>query len=346
MGDDGIGDPVRWGVLGTAMIATTRTMPAMAHSPMSSLWAVASRRRDEAERVATEFGAPRAFGSYAELLADPDVEAVYVPLPNHLHVEWTIRAMEAGKHVLCEKPLCLSAADVALLRDVRDRTGRHVEEAFVFRNHPQWFEIDALLRDGAIGEVRGLQATLAKQFLDPDDIRNDPARGGGAMYDLGSYAISACSAAFGRPPLRAIAMMDRDPNFGIDRLSTAMLDYGGSHAVFTVATQSGPSSWATHQQLSILGSKGWLRCDFPFAHARPTGCRVEIGDLTSVGCLPTSTITYEPVDQYALQVERFSRFLRGGVVPTWPIEDAAVTLQTIEAMFESARTERWQPVGG
>jgi hypothetical protein len=176
--------PVRWGVLGTAMIATTRTMPAMAQSPSSRLLAIASRRREQAERVARELGVPRVHGSYDELLADPDVDAVYVPLPNDLHVKWAARAMEAGKDVLCEKPLCLRADDVTALCAVRDRTGRHIEEAFGFRNHPQWSEIAALLQAGTISEVRSLQATLAKQFLGPADIRNDPARVAGTALEV------------------------------------------------------------------------------------------------------------------------------------------------------------------
>jgi predicted dehydrogenase len=336
--------PVRWGVLGTAMIATTRTMPAMAQTPSATLLAIASRRREQAQLVARELGVPRVYGSYDELLADPDVDAVYVPLPNDLHVKWAAQAMEAGKDVLCEKPLCLRADDVTALCAVRDRTGRHIEEAFGFRNHPQWAEIAALLQAGTIGEVRSLQATLAKQFLDPADIRNDPARGGGALYDLGSYALSACNSVFGEAPRRVIAAIDRDPDFGIDRLTTALLDYGDRQASFTVATQSGPDAWATHQQLSVLGSAGWLRCDFPFTHARPTRCRVEIGDSASVGCLPTTVLTFEPVNQYALQIERFSRRLRGENVPAWPIEDARVTLTVIEALFESARTGQWQEI--
>src|SRR4051812_16872015 len=187
------------------MIATTRPMPPLGQGPSALLFGVASRRRERAERVAAELGAPRDYGSYEELLADPDIDAVYVPLPNDLHLEWATRAMEAGKHVLCEKPLCLRSTDVATLCAVRDRTGRHIEEAFGYRNHPQWTEIATLLRAGTIGEARALQATLAKQFLDPDDIRNDPDRGGGAMYDMGSYAISASSAVFGQAPERAIA---------------------------------------------------------------------------------------------------------------------------------------------
>jgi predicted dehydrogenase len=336
--------PVKWGVLGTAMIATQRTIPAMAQAPAAMPLAIASRRREQADRVAEELGVPRAYGSYEELLADPDVDAVYVPLPNDLHVEWAVRAMEAGKHVLCEKPLCLRSEDVATLCAVRDRTRRHIEEAFGFRNHPQWSEISAALHAGTIGEARSMHVTLAMQFLDPADIRNDPERGGGALYDLGSYALAGCQAVFGDVPRRVVAAIDRDPSFGIDRLTTALLDYDGRQAAFTVATQAGPDAWATHQQLSVLGSTGWLRCNFPFAHARPTACKLEIGDHTSAGAIPTSELTFEPANQYALQVDRFSRRVRGEDVPAWPIEEAGMTLRTIEALFASARSGQWEEV--
>ena len=276
------------------------------------------------------------------MLADPEIDAVYVPLPNQLHFEWALRALQAGKHVLCEKPLCVSAEQVERLCAERDRSGRHIEEGFAFRNHPQWAKLDEIVAAGTIGEVRSVHATLAKQFLDPADVRNDPAAGGGALYDLGSYAISACNLVFKRPPLRVVAALERDPAFGIDRLSSALLDYGDRHAAFTVGTQAGSDAWGTHQQLSVLGSKGWLRMNFAFAHARPTACSIEVGDASSVGAFPTATYTFEPVNHYLLQVERFSRLLLGQNVPSWPIEDAANTLRTIEALFASARQDGWQ----
>ena len=339
-------EPVRWGVLGTAAIARSRFIPAMKDARAARLVAVASRDAGKAKAVARQFGVPRHYGSYDELLQDADVEALYVPVPNHLHLDWSVRALEAGKHVLCEKPLCLAAADIVTLLAARDRSRRHIEEAFSYRNHPQWTRIGELLASGAIGAVRAVQCTLAKQFLDPNDIRNNPEQGGGALYDLGSYAISACSAAFGRAPVRAIAALDRDPAFKIDRLSTALLDYGEGHASFTVASQSGPSDWATHQQFSVLGGDGWLRCDFPYAHGRPTPCHVFVGDHTSHGAVETATYSFEPVNQYTLQVERFSRYLRGDSVPSWPIEDSLLTLRIIEALFASARDGRWQSLGG
>jgi predicted dehydrogenase len=337
---------VNWGVLGTASIAITRTIPALLEAPSATLLALASRDAARSAKAAQLLGVPRAYGSYDELLADPDIDAVYVPLPNALHFSWCVRALEADKHVLCEKPLCLVASDVARLCTLRDQTGNHIEEAFGFRNHPQWSKLAQLLGSGAIGRIRAAHATLAKQFFDPADIRNQPIAGGGAIYDLGSYALSAFNLVFQRTPLRVVAALEFDPEFRIDRLSSALLDYGNQHATLTVATQSGPSAWATHQQLSVLGAAGWLRCDFPFAQARPTRCHIETGDVTSVGSMPTETFSFEPVNQYALQVERFSRKLLGGPVPTWPIEDAFGTLRVIEAIFASARHGRWQPLPG
>jgi predicted dehydrogenase len=332
---------IKWGVLGAAAIAVERTMPAMNEAQSATLFALASRDESKGRAMAQLHKVPRVYTSYAELLADPDIDAVYIPLPNQLHFEWSVRALEAGKHVLCEKPLCLTAEQVTQLCAVRDRTGRHIEEGFGFRNHPQWEKLDTLLAEHSIGPVRTVHATLAKQFLDPADIRNNPAAGGGALFDLGSYAISACNLIFKRPPTHVVAALDYDPAFGIDRLSSALLDYGGRHAMFTVATQSGPSAWGTHQQLSVLGAKGWLRLDFPFAHARPSACHIETGNESSAGSFPTTTYAFDPVNQYTLQVERFSRFLLGEDVPSWPIEDALGTLRTIEALFESAACRSW-----
>ena len=331
---------VRWGVLGLAKIALGKTIPAFATAGGAALVAVASRDGAKAARFAREHGIARAHGSYQALLDDPDVEAVYIPLPNDLHFEWCQRALAAGKHVLCEKPLCLKPEQVAALIAARQRSGRHIEEAFVFRNHPQWRTVERLLHDRAIGEVRAVQGTMARQFHDPADIRNNPAMGGGALYDLGSYVISATNLVFGGPPLRVTAAIDRDPVFGIDRLTTALLDYGGRHATFTVGTQTGPSD-TTHQQFSVLGEKGWFRLDFPYAHARQHECHVLIGDESSLGAFETSSVRFEPVDQYALQLERFSRVVRGEPAPSWPLEDALATLRTIDALFASAQGGGW-----
>ncbi|WP_157900323.1 Gfo/Idh/MocA family protein [Rhodoferax koreense] len=339
---------IHWGVLGAAAIATQRTMPALQLAPSATLMALASRDLAKGQAAAQALGIPKVYASYDALLDDPEIDAVYVPLPNQLHFEWSVRALEAGKHVLCEKPLCLTADQVQQLCEVRDRTGKHIEEGFGFRNHPQWARFDELLAADAIGPVRAAHATLAKQFLDPKDVRNDPNAGGGALYDLGSYAVSACNLVFKRPPLRVVAALEYDPVFRIDRVSSALLDYGDAHAALTVATQAGPDGWGTHQQLSVLGGHGWLRFDFPYAQARPTACHIEVGDHTSVGYFPNQSLEFEPVNQYVLQVERFSRLLLGQAVPSWPIEDALGTLRTIEALFASSRSGGWValPTGG
>jgi predicted dehydrogenase len=335
---------IRWGVLGAAAIAVGRTMPALKQASSATLLALASRDAAKGRKVAEALGIPKVHASYDALLADPEVDAVYVPLPNQLHFEWSLRALQAGKHVLCEKPLCISAEQVALLCTERDRSSRHIEEAFAFRNHPQWAKLDEIVAADTIGEVRAAHITLAKRFLDPADVRNDPAAGGGALYDLGSYAISACNMVFKRLPRRVVAALDYDPGFGIDRLSSALLDYGGRHAAFTVGTQAGSDAWGTHQQFSLLGSHGWVRMNFGFAHARPTACELEVGDENSVGAFPTETHHFEPANHYLLQVERFSQRLLGLPVPVWPIEDALHTLRTIEALFASARQGGWQSV--
>jgi predicted dehydrogenase len=333
---------VNWGVLGAAAIATQRTMPALALAPSATLMALASRDAAKGRAAAEAHAVPKLYDSYDALLADPEIDVVYVPLPNQLHFEWSVRALEAGKHVLCEKPLCLTAAEVQKLCAVRDRTGRHIEEGFGFRNHPQWAKFDELVAGGTIGPVRAAHATLAKQFYDPKDVRNNPAAGGGALYDLGSYAISACNLVFKRPPLRVVATLDVDPVFGIDRLSSALLDYGDAHAAFTVATQAGSDGWGSHQQLSVLGGTGWLRFDFPYAQARPTACHLEVGDSSTVGAFASSSFAFEPVNQYMLQVERFSRKVLGEDVQSWPIEDALSTMRTIDALFASGRSGGWE----
>lgn len=335
---------IRWGVLGGANIAVERTIPAIAQTRNAECIAIASRDRVRAQEIADRLHIGRAYGSYDELLADRDVDAVYVPLPNQLHLEWSDRALRAGKAVLCEKPLCLTASDVLGLIATRDVSRGKIEEALVFRNHPQWQFIEETIACGRIGRPLAVQGTIAKQFLDPADIRNKPGLGGGATYDLGTYVLAACNLIFGRAPRRVCAIMDIDPQFGIDRLVTALLDYGDAQASFSASSQGGTAAWGTHQQFSILGSNGWLRTNFPYAHARPTRCAVEIGDSTSVGAFSTEVRSFPATNQYALQVERFSRLAAGEAVRHWPIEDSLMTLKVIDALFRSAKNEGWAEI--
>ncbi|HET7678934.1 MAG TPA: Gfo/Idh/MocA family oxidoreductase [Xanthobacteraceae bacterium] len=334
----------KWGILGAANIALERVIPAMHASASARAYAIGSRNFAKAEEAARRGNIERAYGSYMEVLEDPAVEAVYIPLPNNLHVEWSIRALEAGKHVLCEKPLCLSSAEVRQLIEAQERSGRQLEEALAYRNHPQWRRIEQLVDEEAIGRPIAVQGTIAKRFLDPKDIRNKPDGGGGAAYDLGIYVISACNMVFKRGPIRVTAAIDRDPQFGIDRLTTVLLDYGDAHATLTASSQGGTEAWATHQQFSVLGSHGWLRSTFPYAQARPIECRLEVGNLTSVGANATASEYFPPVNQYELQLDRFSRLAQGEAVRSWPLQDALVSIAVIESLFIAAREAKWVEV--
>lgn len=328
--------PVRWGILGTADIAIERTIPAIREVVNAECIALASRDLERARAAAERLNIPRAYGRYEDVIEDEEVDAVYIPLPNQLHVEWAKRSLRAGKAVLCEKPLCLGPAEVETLIEVRNETDGLIEEALVFRNHPQWALIEGMLASGTIGRPLAVQGTIAKQFLDPADIRNQPGLGGGATYDLATYVIAACNLVFARPPVRVSAAIDFDPSLGVDRLITALLDYGDAHATFTASSQGGTTAWATHQQFSILGTDGWLRMSFPYAHARPIPCAVEIGDASSVGANPTSVHKFQPMNQYARQIARFSTLVAGGDARHWPIEDSLTTLTIIEALFSAA----------
>lgn len=336
---------VKWGILGAANIAVARTIPALNAAPSAMALAIASRDRARGTAAAASLGIARVYDSYEALLADPQIEVVYIPTANAEHFLWCQRAMQAGKHVLCEKPLVLASRDVERLIAVRDEAGVCIEEAFAYRNHPQWADIGSVIDSGDIGAPRAVHAVLAKQFHDPADIRNSPALGGGALYDLGSYAISAISQVFRRYPLRVSAAMHRAGS-GVDSLTTAILDYGDAQATFTVSIHAGPNGWGTHQQFSVLGDDGWLSADFPFAHARPTACRLSIGDSQTVGQIASTVRSYEPVDQYRLQVERFSRAIRGEAAAAWPIEDALLTLRVIEAVLQAAGSSQAVAVRG
>jgi predicted dehydrogenase len=341
---EAIGEPVRWGVLGAAAIALGRVLPAMAQAAGCRVVAIASRDGARARAAADGFGIARAYAAYDALLADSEVEAVYIPLPNPLHVDWSVRALEAGKHVLCEKPLALDAAGVERLIQARDRTGRLIEEAYAYRNHPQWDFIRHTLEAGVLGELRAVTGVLAYDNPDPADLRNRPEMGGGGLYDLGGYIVSACRLAFRDEPVRAMAAVELDPRFGTDRLASALLEFPKGQAAFVIATQAGPDTGGSHQHLGLLCQLGWIRVELPFAHAAPTPCRVYLGDASSRGSLPTREVLFEPVDQYRRQAERFSRLVRGEPAPHWPLEDALANLRVIEALLGSARSGRWEAV--
>jgi predicted dehydrogenase len=323
---------VRWGILSTSGFAQQKVLPAWRRCRHVELAAIASRDLVRARTVAAELGIARAHGSYEALLADPEVDAVYNPLPNHLHVPWTIKALEAGKHVLCEKPIAMTAAEAeTLLAAARRHPRLKVMEAFMYRLHPQWQRAVAIVQGGGIGEPRVVQSLFSFFNADPGNIRNQAEAGGGALMDIGCYAISLARLVFGGEPRRALGLIDRDPGFSTDRLTAGVLDFGGRSSSFTVSTQLQP-----YQRVHVLGTQGRVELEIPFNAPPDRPCRIwhQRGEQIE-------EIAFPVCDQYTIEGDAFSRaILDDTPVPT-PIDDAVANMRVIDAVFASARTGAW-----
>lgn len=325
-------EPVRWGVLGCAGIATKKVIPAMQHSELSRVVAIASRSPGRAQETAFELGIPGAYGSYLELLDDAEIEAVYIPLPNHLHAEWTLRAAAAGKHVLCEKPLAMSAAQAQEMVDGCRTSGVRLMEAFMYRLHPLWEQARELVAEGRIGELRAIQVLFSFVNVDPDDIRNIPQYGGGALMDIGCYAVNVARMMFRSEPTDVKASIYRDPRFGTDALTSAVLDFDGKHATFSCSTQL-----EAEQKVYLMGSTGRLVIEIPFniPFDRPTRVLLYAG-----GDPPVSpgleVIDIPTADVYAVQADGFSRAIRNNTVVPTPPEDGVANMRVIDQIFAAA----------
>jgi predicted dehydrogenase len=330
-------EKVRWGILGAAKIATAKVIPAMQHGRYSEVVAIASRDIDKARCVCAELDVPKAYGSYEELLGDPDVDAVYNPLPNHLHLPWSVRAAEAGKHVLCEKPLAMSVAECRTLMEARDRTGVKIGEAFMVRTHPQWLRARELVRSGEIGALRAVMGAFSFFNRDPHNIRNILEYGGGALMDIGCYPIQTSRFIFGEEPARVAGLVERDPESGVDRLSSALLDFPSGQGVFTCGTQLVP-----YQRMQIFGTRGRIEIEIPFNAPLDRTCRLFVDNGADVFGSGITVEEFPVCDQYAIQGDRFSRaILEDTEVPT-PLEDSIRNMAVIEAVFRSARTGAWE----
>jgi predicted dehydrogenase len=328
---------LRWGVLSTADIALKKVIPAMQQGQYTSIAAIASRDLARAQDAAAALNIPKAYGSYEELLADPNIDAIYIPLPNHLHVPWTIKAAEAGKHVLCEKPLSLTAAEAESLLAVRARTGVKIGEAFMVNCHPQWLRLRELLDEGRIGLVRSIAGFFSYFNIDPSNIRNQPESGGGALMDIGCYLIHASRYAFAQQPARVVALIDRDPRMRTDRLTSTILDFPGGQSIFTCSTQLVP-----YQRIHFLGTRGRIEIEIPFnaPPARPTRLFIDTsGDLSGSGM---TTEEFPVCDQYTLQGDAFSKAVMEDTDVSVPIEDAIMNMAVIEAIFKSSNSGQWE----
>jgi predicted dehydrogenase len=330
--------PVRWGILGAANIGVRKVIPAMQRGERSRIVAIASRDLAKAQAAAGELGIPRAYGSYDELLADPEIEAVYNPLPNHLHVPWTIRAAEAGKHVLCEKPIALSASEARTLLDVRARTGVLIGEAFMVRNHPQWLAVKELVASGRIGELRVVAGHFAYFRRDPSDVRSVPEWGGGGLMDVGCYPITMSRWLFGEEPEAVIGIVDRDPELRVDRIATGVLRFPfGGQATFTSAMQL-----VHYQRMQLHGTQGRIEVQIPFNAPNDRPTRIFVDDGRELGDRSAESIEFPVVDQYTLQGDNFSAAVRGERSVPVSVEDAAANMAVIDAVFRSVESGRWE----
>lgn len=323
-------DKVRWGILSTAKIAVAKVIPAMQRSPWCEITAIASRDLSRAQDAARELNIPNAYGTYEELLADERVEAIYNPLPNNLHVPWTIKAAEAGKHALCEKPIALNAKEAKTLIDVRDRTGVKIQEAFMVRTHPQWLETRRLIKSGRIGALRSITCFFSYFNPDPSNIRNQLELGGGALMDIGCYPITISRFMYETEPRRVMALIERDPVFGTDALTSAVLDFPNGHSTFTCSTRIAP-----YQRMIFLGTEGRIEVLIPFNAPNDRPTQIIVDD---------DTIEFPICDQYEIQGSLFSQAIRENSDQPIPLEDAVSNMAVIDAVFRSATTGNWEEI--
>lgn len=329
---------VKWGVLSTAEIGMGKVIPAMQKGELVEIAAIASRDGKRAEAAAKKLGIPRAYGSYEALLEDPEIEAIYNPLPNHLHIPWSIKAAEAGKHVLCEKPLAMTARDVEKLIAVRDSTHRKIAEAFMVDAHPQWQKARELARSAEFGELRQIIGYFSYYNRDPKNIRNIKAIGGGGIYDIGTYPIHCARYIFGSEPERVAAAIEYDPDLGIDRLTSVVLKFARGQALFGCSTQIVP-----FQRMQLLGTRQRVEIEIPFNAPNDRPCRifVDTGDLSGAG---RRSIEFPVCDHYTLQGDAFSRaILEDGEVLV-PLENALANMRVIDATFRAGQSGRWERI--
>jgi predicted dehydrogenase len=323
---------VRWGIISTANIGTGRVIPSMQKGEYTEIRGLASRDLATAQAVAQKLGIPKAYGSYEEMLADPEIEAVYNPLPNHLHVAWSIKALQAGKHVLCEKPLAMNTAEAQQLLAVsRQYPQLKIMEAFMYRHHPQWRRAKQLVSEGKIGELRTIQSFFSYYLEDPSNIRNIAEYGGGGLMDIGCYNISLSRFIFGAEPRRVLGIVEYDPQFNTDRLASGILDFGTGTATFTCSTQL-----ANYQRVNIFGTKGRVEIEIPFNAPTERPCRMWL--QTGAG---TEEIVLETSDQYTIQGDLFSQAILNQTAAPTPLEDGVANMKVIEAVFQSGKLNAW-----
>jgi predicted dehydrogenase len=337
---------LRIGVLSTANIALKKVIPGMQQGHLTQVAAIASRSLQPAQQAARALDIPKAYGAYEELLADPDLDAVYIPLPNDLHVEWIAKAARAGKHVLCEKPIALNAPQAETLLAVQQQTGVKIAEAFMVKLHPEWIRAQQLITQGRIGDLRLVTGTFSYFNDDPANIRNQPQHGGGALMDIGCYQVFAARQLFGtggRPaePTRVLALIDRDPTTHVDRLTSFLLHFPTGQAVFTCSTQLIP-----YQRVQALGTKGRIELEIPVNVPADRNVKLHLDQHGDLFGASTMTELFPPdaggIDQYTLQGDAFAQAIFDNTEVPVPLSAAIQNMKVIDALFRSAQTHQWE----
>jgi len=323
---------IPWGILSTAKIGLEKVIPAMQQGKHSEIVAIASRTHENARAAAKKLKIPKAYGSYQELLNDKSIDAVYIPLPNHLHLPWTLKSLAADKHVLCEKPIALNAAEAnELHKETQKYPQLKVMEAFMYRHHPQWKQTIELINNGGIGLVKTVHSFFSYYNDDPDNIRNMVDIGGGGLMDIGCYCISLARLIFDSEPQRVLGKIEYDPSFRTDRICSGILDFGMGTSTFTCSTQLVP-----YQRVNIFGTKGRIEIEIPFNAPPEEPCRMFFQCKDKI-----EEIEIKICDQYTMQGDLFSlAIIKNEKVPT-PLEDAVANMKVLEAVIQSANKESW-----
>ncbi len=328
---------VRWGVLGAANIAVKKVIASMQAGEHCDIRAIASRDLAKARRAAQQLNIPKFYGSYEELIADSEIEAVYIPLPNHLHLEWSMKAATAGKHVLCEKPIGLNAGALRKLIEIRDKTGVKIQEGFMVRAHPQWRAVRDLIRAGKIGDLRGINCFFSYFNVDKSNIRNKIETGGGALMDIGCYCINLSRFIFEDDPKRVVSLIERDSETHVDKWTSAILDFPRGQATFTCSTQVVP-----YQRFQFFGTTGRVEVEIPVNIPTDTPTRIYIDDGSDLYSKNIEIIVFEAANQFTIQGDLFSKAVRENSEPAISLEDSFANMAVIDAVFRSAETQRWE----
>jgi predicted dehydrogenase len=326
-----------WGVLGAAKVAHARVVPGMGRSALNEVRAIASRDEAKAREAAAKMGVPKAYGSYEALLADPEIEAVYNPLPNHLHVPLTLAAAAAGKHVLCEKPIAINAAEAEQLRAASGTV--LIAEAFMVRFHPQWLRAKEIIDSGELGRVRSMQIAFSHFNDDANNIRNrSDIEGGGVLYDIGCYAVVAGRFLFGAEPTRAVALIEREG--GVDATSSGVLEFPGRRRVDLTVSMRG----ARHQRVIVSGEKKRLEIVIPFNPNHDMETRLIVDDGSDLTGASARVEVIAPADHYALQADAFARAVWGEAPFPYGLDDAIANMRVLDALYRSGKSGNWENV--